>query len=376
MKAAILKAVRKTIKATQSQAPHWPFFGKRGLFNTARTTRRYLSSIAATSAGATTGQPASPAPKRGGVPRKIWFLADLAWEPGELIPELQKICEVVVTDLHAANASSQPREHAAEITRQAVAGVAPDLILLYAREGLLSQPLFDILRKLGVPIWGMNLDDKIDFFADEYSPYRARDGYSRWACHFDLNLTSTRAIIESYTRLGANVEYFPEGFHLRPEFLLPRPQTAYPLSFVGAWREDRAELIQALARDGLDVAAFGPGWPRGKAGQPWEIFRSSQISLGVGYSASSYLTSLKARDFECPGSGACYLTTYNWELSQHFEVGREILCYRNTDELVEMLTYYQPRPELCAEIARAGFERAKRDHTWEQRFRTLFAKAY
>ena len=30
-----------------------------------------------------------------------------------------------------------------------------------------------------------------------------------------------------------------------------------------------------------------------------------------------------------PCVGACYLTTYHWELAEMFEIGKEILCYRN-----------------------------------------------
>ncbi|MEI9998382.1 MAG: glycosyltransferase [Verrucomicrobiota bacterium] len=56
-----------------------------------------------------------------------------------------------------------------------------------------------------------------------------------------------------------------------------------------------------------------------------------------------------------------------------FDIGREILCYRNADDLAELLYYYQARPDECAKIAKAGFERA-RDYTWEKRFRKVMAR--
>src|SRR4029450_9995183 len=100
---------------------------------------------------------------------------------------------------------------------------------------------------------------------------------------------------------------------------------------------------------------FGQGWPKGQfANDGWQIYQESQLSLGIGYNLTgSQITNLKNRDFECPGAGGCYLTTFDWELAELFHVGREILCYRNVDEFVEMYSYYIRRPETCLAIARA-----------------------
>jgi spore maturation protein CgeB len=66
------------------------------------------------------------------------------------------------------------------------------------------------------------------------------------------------------------------------------------------------------------------------------------------------------------------LTTYNWELALHYEIGKEILCYRTVEELIEVFSYHRRRPKLCLEIARAAYRRCLTDHTWEKRFRELF----
>jgi spore maturation protein CgeB len=106
------------------------------------------------------------------------------------------------------------------------------------------------------------------------------------------------------------------------------------------------------------------------------VFRDTQINLGIGFASPSLtLTTVKARDFECPGAGACYLTTYNWELANLYEVGKEILCYRSVEELVEMYSYYRKRPKQCLDIARAAWRRCQNEHTWEKRFRKIFMEA-
>jgi spore maturation protein CgeB len=109
---------------------------------------------------------------------------------------------------------------------------------------------------------------------------------------------------------------------------------------------------------------------------PNAIFRSTQINLGIGFASPSLaLTTVKNRDFECPGVGACYLTTYNWELPLHYELGKEILCYRSVEELIEIYTYYRKHPEDCLKIAQAAWRRCSAGHTWEHRFRNIFQQA-
>ena len=89
---------------------------------------------------------------------------------------------------------------------------------------------------------------------------------------------------------------------------------------------------------------------------------------GIGYSEA--LTNVKTRDFEIPGTGGgVYLTSFNPDLAQHFEVGREILCYRNRNEMVELIRYYLSHPEQAREIAMRGRARCLADHRWLYRYR-------
>src|SRR5207245_2650125 len=129
-------------------------------------------------------------------------------------------------------------------------------------------------------------------------------------------------------------------------------------------RPERIKLIRDLQRHGVPVEPFGDGWERSAEGAyPEKIYRASMINLGIGLASPSVkLATLKTRDFECPGSGSCYLTTYNWELALHYEIGKEILCYRTVEELIEMYSYHRRRPKLCLEIAQAAYRRCLTDH--------------
>jgi spore maturation protein CgeB len=82
---------------------------------------------------------------------------------------------------------------------------------------------------------------------------------------------------------------------------------------------------------------------------------------------------VRLRDFEAPMCGTCYLTGYTDEIAEFYELEKEILTYRDGQELVDKTKYYLSHPAAAERVRRAGYERARRDHTWTQRFKQLFA---
>lgn len=347
-----------------------------------RLERQYLAELLRRSPDNSAGP--TSLPKLRQQPRKLLLISDVQWEHKELVPELEKICPVDLLNLHPSltalnNAKRAPNDVVVTTLREFAGkskSLAPDVILFYARPALLSSEAFEILRgTFSCPIVGMNLDDKIQFL--DYQIFSDRnDNYRAWTNRFDLNLTNVRAALDWYAEGGVPVYYMAEGYHPKNPPLDEMPAYAHEIAFVGSWRSERAELFGKLEALGLPVEVFGYGWPRSEEGAtPEKIYRSSMITLGIGFaSPSKTLTTLKTRDFECPGSGACYLTTYNWELALHFELGKEILCYRSAEEIVELFSYYRRRPMECWQIARAAYRRCLNDHTWEKRFRKLFSE--
>lgn len=316
--------------------------------------------------------------------RTIAFIADGMWEERDLVPEMRKIAEVVFLDLGPA-LKVRPRDQApceaVEAKLRAFAQeqnlLSPDLILFYARPALLSEAAFHVLRqRWHCPLFGMNLDDKFEFF--HYDVFSGGlDNYQKWAKYFDLNLTSCLPAGDWYRQLSLPCLYVPQGVHI-PEGLAP-PSSAdfrYRFSFVGSQKPERKRIVEQILEAGIPLELFGGGWPKSQWVQEVrEVFRTTQINLGIGFpTPSTTLTNLKNRDFECPGAGACYLTTYNWELPQYYELGKEILCYRTFEELLEMYYYYAARPENCLRIAQAAWRRCVNEHTWEKRFRGVFAQ--
>jgi len=73
-------------------------------------------------------------------------------------------------------------------------------------------------------------------------------------------------------------------------------------------------------------------------------------------------------------SRTCYLTGHSDEITEFYDVGREIDTYRTPDELVDKTQFYLRHQEAAERMREAGYCRARRQHSWQSRFEELFHK--
>jgi spore maturation protein CgeB len=163
----------------------------------------------------------------------------------------------------------------------------------------------------------------------------------------------------------------PAGCLLPPEPPVARERDIGAL-FIGARYGFRGSVVRHLRREGIRVATRGRGWPEGSIAAeelPQEVARASALLGMGGIGAAEDLTNVKGRDFELVAYGlAPYITSFSSDLARHFEVGAEILCYGNRDELVELVRHCELHPEEAAAVARAGRARCAREHRWLHRY--------
>lgn len=192
----------------------------------------------------------------------------------------------------------------------------------------------------------------------------------------DLACTSAPECVTWYEKEGCRAMFFPEA----SDSTLFRPldtNKEIEVVFVGANYGIRQEMVTSLHRIGIAVEAFGTGWPNGRLStddMP-RIFSSSKIVLGcgtVGHCTDFY--ALKLRDFDGPMSGSLYTTHNNPDLRGLYDIGREIVTFSSTLEMLDKVVYYLSHDAEREKIAAAGRTRAANAHTWAQRFRGLLAK--
>lgn len=107
------------------------------------------------------------------------------------------------------------------------------------------------------------------------------------------------------------------------------------------------------------------------------LFSMSRINLGFLKLGDTHRTmrplrQVRLREFEAPMAGGFYLTEWIEELEELYDVGKEVICWRTYDEMVDLCRYYLTHDAARDRIRQAGHARALRDHTWTRRFTDLF----
>ena len=77
------------------------------------------------------------------------------------------------------------------------------------------------------------------------------------------------------------------------------------------------------------------------------------------------------RLFEATGMGALLITENSENIAEFFSPGIEIVTYRSTDELVQLIHYYMRHRWEAREIADRGQQRTLTDHNTHKRSEEL-----
>lgn len=103
------------------------------------------------------------------------------------------------------------------------------------------------------------------------------------------------------------------------------------------------------------------------------VFRESKINLNITYRAIE--TGLPQRIWDVLGCRGFLLTTYSEELPEYFDIGTDLDVFTSAEELVDKIGFYLDHDDLRRLIAQNGYEKIKREHTYEIRLKQLFEKA-
>jgi len=247
-----------------------------------------------------------------------------------------------------------------------------DVVVGYL-SGLTTMPqTVDAMTRAGAAVFNFSYDDKLD--PDEHMP----DGVVRvptgLAPNVDLSLTHDPDGALKYVVRGGLAHFHPEAAEPSIHHPLDVP-FKYDVSFVGGMYGARPGFIKKLRAAGIDVVAFGRGWPTGTLtlDEMVEMFSQSRINLGFGGIGHSLkLMCLKGRDFEIPMAGGLYLTQHNPELDLVFDVGTEIVTYTDVADCVAKIKALLADDARSAAIRAAGRARSLADHSYEARWTKVF----
>ncbi len=187
--------------------------------------------------------------------------------------------------------------------------------------------------------------------------------------------------------LDLPVYYLPEACNPRWHRPVARAGTEPYLVIAGNMYPSRVRLLDRLIAKGIPLRLYGGRYPRWIGGtasraahtgrivtceEKARIFRSAAGVLNTMNLAE--VNGVNARLFEAAGCGAAVLTEFRPTVPELFAVGKEVLVFRDFDDLVEQATRLLSERGLTERLGDAAAERAHRDHTFDLRVTAILEK--
>jgi spore maturation protein CgeB len=215
----------------------------------------------------------------------------------------------------------------------------------------------------------------------------------------DCILTSHRNIQENFQRQGIPSEKVLPAFDPRIASRISADTRDIECSFVGnlSWAHiQRIRVMKQLAEQtpiqiwgdrprlrsrGLLKKGFLPAYleanslrsrvrPSVWALDMYKILARSQMTVNVHCELAGGLAG-NMRMMEAPGMGALLLTEDAANIRELYEPGEEVITYRDTKHLIDLINYYEQHPQERQEIALAGQRKALAAHTVPVRSRQV-----
>lgn len=96
-----------------------------------------------------------------------------------------------------------------------------------------------------------------------------------------------------------------------------------------------------------------------------DVYLSSAINFNC--TSKQMKGAVNQRIFDVPATGSFVLTDWREQLEELFVPGKEVICYREPEEIQELVRYYLTHPHERRKIATAARHRVLGEHTWDHR---------
>ena len=149
-------------------------------------------------------------------------------------------------------------------------------------------------------------------------------------------------------------------------------------------QRDRHDVIEKIISSGIKLHVFGDSWkqycgngyenliihPQVVGEEALQIWAQSKIGFNIMRGHKAGMTERIANIMLC---GACCLSDETKYLREHFNDGKDIALFKRSElaELPLKIRYLLEHDEEREQIARAGYEKALREHTWRVRAEQL-----
>ena len=213
---------------------------------------------------------------------------------------------------------------------------------------------------------------------DMLNPRNQSHRYRKCIPIYDLHVTTKSYNVTELKELGARDVLFIDNAYdphtHRPIELSPEEQAKWgaEVGFIGAFENERFQMMLALAKAGIKVTIRGPGWFRYQNMHPNLIVKPGWV-LGDDYTKAVCATKINLcflrkvnrdlqtqRSVEIPACGGFMLAERTNEHLSLFEESKEAEFFSGEEELIAKVRYYLDHEDERQRIATAGRERCLR----------------
>jgi hypothetical protein len=281
------------------------------------------------------------------------------------ISGFRKLCsDIRIFDYYASIVANGPFDMESRI-RELVRKNNVQLLIVPNMYYELAPSYLNALRGIGCRSLVVFFDDSMRF----------EDTNRFYLSSFDYYLTQESAASKTlYKPYGIDAEFFPNlPSHSFYKEIIQRldkgsVDSVDNVVFVGAKIADRDAFIDFLKDNGINVRVYGKGWDAGMLSteEMLAAFKSSKISLNfVKAIDGSCRVQLKCRLFEIIMAGGFVLSEYDDELTDYFDVGREIDTFRSPRELLDKVRFYLENNHLRDEMAARAKDKVVKLYSFE-----------
>lgn len=192
---------------------------------------------------------------------------------------------------------------------------------------------------------------------------------------YDLIISSLPNYVKDFKKMDIKTEYLKWCFEPSVLDIFKNDKKIYDVTYIGGLSplhsKGNKTLDEVSKHINVNIWGYGranvkPAWGK----EMYSIFNKTKIVINRHINISGpYANNMRL--YEATGMGALLLTDAKKNMDEFFEVGKEVITYKDPDDLVRKIKYYLKNDKERIKIAKAGQARTLKDHTYKIRMKEL-----
>ena len=242
--------------------------------------------------------------------------------------------------------------------------IHPDVILTVKGETLDKNTLYKLKK---------NKNKIVNWFPEPMFQY---DLAKKIAPYYDYFFHFDPAIVNKLrNEKHSNVHYLPFAAAITPGY----KKKIYDVSFIGTYSTNREKVLSKLTMFNLNIwgdsrwlkSSLKKNVKGGRISQNKmkNIIKKTKINLNIHNETN--LAGANLRNFEITGCGGFLLTDYVKDFKNLFNNGKEIVWYKNDNELINIINFYLKNNKLREKIAENCYLKIVKTHNYALRIKHI-----